>query len=64
MSGTHLFSEEKPFAHGGFGDAHKGSLSTEVCVKKFRIYVTGNQNAAKEVPNFLVFGCIAVPDEF
>ena len=49
VSGTLSIHNEPPRAHGGFCDAFIGTLRTEVCVKKLRVYTSGSQDAAKEV---------------
>ena len=51
VSGTLSVSSKTSIAHGGFGDAYKGTLSTEVCIKKVRVYSSGDQDAIKEVPH-------------
>ena len=51
MPGTLPVADYTPIAHGGFGDAQKGTLglSTDVCVKKLRLYANEDQEKVKEV---------------
>ena len=48
--GTLSFSDKSVIGQGGFCDVYKGSLSTEVCVKRLRTYAIGDKDTTEEVP--------------
>lgn len=53
ISGTLSPFPGSPVAHGGFGEVQQGSLSTtrreDVCIKKLRLYSSGDQEKFIEV---------------
>jgi len=53
VPGTLSSSGGAPIAHGGSCDVFKGTLTTEVCIKKIRISSIDDQDVVKEVPHVL-----------
>ena len=42
--------DSDPFARGGYGDVHRGTLnSSNVCVKYIRVYMTDDPQEIKKV---------------
>jgi len=52
LAGARLTREADSIIYGGFCDAHKGTLTEDVCIKKLRISSTGRKKV-EEVPHFL-----------
>ena len=57
--GTLSFSSKTSFAHGGSCETFKGTLNTEVCIKKIRISSKDNPDTIKEVPH--VWSLVELP---
>ena len=48
LSSNHLSVSPDPFAAGGYGDVHEGTLDgSKVCIKRVRAYQEGPQRATK-----------------
>ena len=62
LSGELSFSTHQEIAYGGFCDVYKGARgSAEVCIKRFRVNSTDNQEKVKQVYRcYLLLACPAL----